>query len=85
MYIYPLRSANENRTEPICVLFFHEPNRTEPRTGNQPVPGKRNRTEPNRPHHVSELLQKTGSMCGQIDGPGDEAYKRLSLRNIDKF
>ena len=50
----PLHSANEkpNRTEPIFVLFFHEPNRTEPRTGNQPVPGKRNRTEPNRPHHV---------------------------------
>ena len=39
---------------PCAVLLFfnHEPNRTKPRTKNQPVPRKQNQTQPNRPHHV---------------------------------
>ena len=74
----------KNRTEPNRFAYYFSTNRTEPNREPEINQFLENETEPNRPHHVSELLQKTGSMCGQIDGPGDEAYKRLSLRNIDK-
>ena len=48
----PNRLGTGNRTEPNRFLNYIPRNRTEPGTGNSPVPGNRNRTEPNRSHPV---------------------------------
>ena len=49
----PNRLGTGNRTEPNRFLNYIPRNRTEPGTGNSPVPGNRNRTEPNRSHPVN--------------------------------
>ena len=71
----PLRSANEkpNRTEPICVLIFHEPNRTENRKSASSWKTKLNRTEPTPP---CNYVQQT-----QID----HLSQKQSTHTYDKF